>query len=432
MRLFTLALLTLLFGLVAIAAPTAHAQTFGVELHNTLMPASGGMAGTSIARPQDLQSALHGNPATIAQFRGTQFSFGGGWVEPTLNMNHTGNNVLPGITPYSAKSEAEGTTLGNIGVTQDLRALGKPITVGVGLISASGAGLSYRDVAASNGTTALFQVLQMTGGAGMDLNDRLSVGASVMMGIATLDGPFNGLTAAAADYALRANLGMSYDLGCNTTLGAYWQTEQSFNFDDAIRLQVGTGPITYSTTRDMNLGLPNNFGFGLANDGLMDGRLLLAFDVLYKQWDDTDLFGALYTNQWVFQCGGQYELNDRIRLRLGYAFAENATEPNPGGSAGGVSPPGAQDAIQYVQALLPAINEHRLTMGVGVRDVLPGVDFDILAGGMLEESQNYGSLTTGSLESYWIAAGFTWRFGRGSCERLPVPNDWCCGDGGCY
>lgn len=38
----------------------AHAQTFGIELHNTLMPASAGMAGTSLARPQDLQSAING------------------------------------------------------------------------------------------------------------------------------------------------------------------------------------------------------------------------------------------------------------------------------------------------------------------------------------------------------------------------------------
>ena len=69
----------------------AFAQSFGTELHNTLMPASGGMGGTSIAKPQDLQSALNGNPASLTQFRGTQFSFGGGWVEPTFNMSQSSN-----------------------------------------------------------------------------------------------------------------------------------------------------------------------------------------------------------------------------------------------------------------------------------------------------------------------------------------------------
>ena len=61
-------------------ATSLHAQTFGVEAHNTLMPASGGMGGVSIAMPQDLVSAVNGNPATLTQFYGTQFIFGGAWA----------------------------------------------------------------------------------------------------------------------------------------------------------------------------------------------------------------------------------------------------------------------------------------------------------------------------------------------------------------
>ena len=51
-----------------------HGQAFGVELQASLMPAAGGMGGTGIARPQDVQSALALNPATLAQKKGTQFS----------------------------------------------------------------------------------------------------------------------------------------------------------------------------------------------------------------------------------------------------------------------------------------------------------------------------------------------------------------------
>ena len=58
--------------------------SFGIELHNTLMPASGGMGGVSIARPQDLTSAMNANPATMTQFRGTQVTFGGGWAATDL------------------------------------------------------------------------------------------------------------------------------------------------------------------------------------------------------------------------------------------------------------------------------------------------------------------------------------------------------------
>jgi hypothetical protein len=50
---------------VGMAAMTAIAkgQSFGIELNNTLMPASGAMGGVSIAQPQDLTSSLNGNPA---------------------------------------------------------------------------------------------------------------------------------------------------------------------------------------------------------------------------------------------------------------------------------------------------------------------------------------------------------------------------------
>ena len=81
-------------------------------------------------------------------------------------------------------------------------------------------------------------------------------------------------------------------------------------------------------------------------------------------------------------------------------------------------------AIQYLQSQFPAINEHRLSGGFGVRDFFPGVDIDLNAGGMFNTADQFG-LSGASVESYWVAAGVTWRFGRGSCERLPVPNRWC-------
>ena len=78
------------FGL---SGGVAKAQTSGIELHNNLMPASGGMAGASLSRPQDLQSAINGNPATLRQFQGTQFSFGGAWAD--ANYKVTQADPLP-------------------------------------------------------------------------------------------------------------------------------------------------------------------------------------------------------------------------------------------------------------------------------------------------------------------------------------------------
>ncbi|NOY43466.1 MAG: hypothetical protein GXP26_16725 [Planctomycetes bacterium] len=97
-------------AIISLHQQDASAQAFGVELHATMNPAAGGMAGVSIARPQDVQSAFTGNPATLTQFRGTQFSFGGGWVEPTINVNNEATLPLADVNPFQAKSEQPGNS----------------------------------------------------------------------------------------------------------------------------------------------------------------------------------------------------------------------------------------------------------------------------------------------------------------------------------
>ena len=78
----------------------ARGQGYGTDTQNVLTPAAGGMAGVSLAQPQDVPAAIFGNPATLTQFRGTQFTLGGAWVEgyPTV----TNNGSLNGGSRLSA------------------------------------------------------------------------------------------------------------------------------------------------------------------------------------------------------------------------------------------------------------------------------------------------------------------------------------------
>jgi long-chain fatty acid transport protein len=164
-----------------------------------------------------------------------------------------------------------------------------------------------------------------------------------------------------------------------------------------------------------------NIGFGVANTSLMDGCLLLAMDVVYKLWDDTALFGAVYDKQWVVQLGTQYT-RGRYRLRAGYVWAENPIDDTPDMNVGGV----VQDlaGVRYTQGLLAITSQHRITFGVGVVDLLPGIDLDLMAGGMFRDTQQLGEFTTTSIESYWVGAGITWRFGRGACCGTSAPDAW--------
>jgi len=263
---------SIVLAMLAAGGPSAFGQSFGVELHNTLMPASGGMGGVSIARPQDLTSAINGNPATLTQFRGTQFMFGGGWAEPTFNMTQTSDIPVggpsPRIEPFSAKSTAPGIPAGNIGLTQDLSELGMPATFAMGFITTAGGFVDFRHVPESHGTNTGQTIFNMPLALGVDLTERLSAGASLSLGIAFFDGPFvvvGGMTPACA---LRGTVGANYLLTDATTVGAYYQTEQSYRFPNAFVLNPGPG----QTAVDVRSDLPQNIGLGVANTTLLDGR----------------------------------------------------------------------------------------------------------------------------------------------------------------
>lgn len=409
--------------ILALNPASLLAQTFGVELHNTLMPAAGGMGGVSIAQPQDLTSAINANPATLTQFQGTQFLFGGGWAEPTFNLTQDGNIPIIGpplIEPFSAKSTAPGAPMGNIGVTQDLSELGMPATLGLGFVTTSGGFVDFRHIPESRGTNTGSTIFNLPVALGLDLTDRLSVGAGLALGIAFFDGPFVGASGMTPDYALRGTLGANYRVTEATTVGGYYQTEQSYRFDNAVL--INPGPT--QTNFDVRMDLPQNIGLGIANTSLMDGCLLLAVDVLYKQWDQAALYEAVYDNQWVIQLGAQYSVGN-YRLRAGYAWAENPIDDTPGSNLGGVIQPGGFPAVRYTQGLLAITSQHRISAGIGIVDILPGLDMDLMAGGMFRDEEQLGNFTTTSIESYWIGLGLTWRFGRGSCCTLPAPESWC-------
>lgn len=384
----------------------APGQPFGVELHNNLMPASGAMAGTSLAQPQDPVSAINGNPATLRQFLGTQFTFGGAWAEPTINMTQTDPLPLLGVSPYSGKSTAQGSGGANLGVTKDFDDLGIPATMGIGFVSGAGGVADYRHIPESNGTNAALTVFEIPMTLGLGVTDRFSIGGGLSLGIGLLDGPFVGVGGMTGDYALRGVVGGSYSLTDSTNIGLYYQSEQSFRFDNAVRFQFG--PIT--TFQDVNMDLPQNVGWGIADRSLMDGKLLVAADVLYKMWNDTDLFGLIYRNQWVFQFGTQYSMG-KFRLRSGYAYAENPIDQFPVGDLGGFFPPGGPPALRYTQGLLAVTSPHRISAGIGVVDALPGIDLDVMAGGMFQDTEQLGPSTTSAIASYWAGMGLTWRFG---------------------
>jgi long-chain fatty acid transport protein len=390
-------------------------QGYGTDTQNVMAPASGGMAGVSIARPQDVPSAVFGNPATLAQFRGTQFTLGGGWVEgyPTV----TRHGFLAPEANFSATSRTEGFVVPEIAVTQDVRSLGLPGTLGLGLAGTSGLGAEYRGRAPEgsivNDFSTEYMVLGVNAGAGFELTDRLSVGATMTMGTGFEQLGLVSNSAMVHDYALRGNFGLDYDLNPCNTVGLFYQTRESFRFPNAVLIN--------DAYRDLRLSQPDTIGLGFANSSLMGGDLLLATDIYYKLWEDAAGYSDIYVNQWAFAFGAQLT-RGKMKYRAGYAYNTNPINHSVGDSFSGL--PVVQDRIYLLQASETAvINQHRLTGGFGRQDFLfRGLDLDFFAGGLFKATDEFGPHTQASVAAYYLGMGLTWRF---------LPRCHCGGGAGC-
>jgi long-chain fatty acid transport protein len=396
------------------AAASATAQTYGIDFRNTLMPASGGMAGTSVAAPQDFLSAINANPAALTQYEGTHFTIGGAFAEATVNLEQKASLPLLGVAPFSAKSSTPGAVVPAIGVAQEVTGLPLPTTVGLAVLGAAGGGSSYVQEPASNATASYLLLLQFAPSVAVELTERLSIGATMFIGDGYASGPFVGTSGMTNAYALRGGFGLDYELGDATWLGAYYQSTQAFRFENEAILFSERRP------RDVDMGLPQQVGMGIANESLLDGRLLVAADALYLDWRSAALFQNIYRGQWVMQLGTQYRATDRVKLRLGYALAQNPIDPTVGTRVAAIDVPGGVPAVKYLQAQFAIINEHRMAAGIGVTDFLMrGLDLDAFAGGMFPAGESLGDATYVSVESYWIGLGFTWHFDRspGSSRR---------------
>ena len=397
-----------------IGANRSYGQTYGIDFRNTLMPASGGMAGTSVAAPQDFISAINANPAALTQYRGTNFTLGGAFAEATVNLTQTAPVPALGVAPFSAKSSTPGAIVPAIGVAQEVDGMLLPTTVGLAVFGAAGGGSSYVQVPASNATSSYLLLLEFAPSVGIELTERLSIGATMFIGDGYASGPFVGTSGMTNAYALRGGFGLDYALGEATRLGAYYQTNQDFRFQDEAILFSERRP------RDVDMGLPQQVGMGIANESLADGRLLLAADALYLDWRSAALFKNLYRGQWVMQLGAQYRATDRVKLRLGYALAQNPINPTVGTQIGPIAVPGGIPSVKYLQSQFAIVNEHRMAAGAGIEDLfMPGLDLDVFAGGMFPAGDQLGNATRVNIESYWIGLGFTWHFDQPQVARDP-------------
>lgn len=369
----------LVAAMTVLFIPVSQATTYGTDVNNSALPATGGMAGASIARTVEGAAAVFGNPANLTQYKeGTTFSFGATFLDPEIKVRHDGSTTG---SAWSGSSNADKYLIPTIAITQGLGGIGlENLVLGLGL-SATGAGSDFRDVPGSLGPNGEVIIFMANVGAGYQVTDNLSLGLMATIGNGYAQASLNGNSSSAHNFGIRGTLGATYDMGA-TSVGGYYRSPLKITYEDYISNGYSAPgvPIPTSPGEDGFWSdawqQPQEFAIGIANNSLMGGNLQINADVIYKDYSSADFYKDFFRDQTVYALGGQLTTG-KAQWRLGYSYARDPLKRNldPGligignnftiglpGGAGQIPVTGA--VVEYFQSTnAGAIWEHSFTAG---------------------------------------------------------------------
>lgn len=391
----------LLTGLSMTCTPL-NAANYGTDLNLTMMPASGGMGGVGIARPQDTGSAVFGNPASLTQFNGTHFMFGATFYAQDVNAKHDG--TISG-TAWSGESNAGPYLIPNIAITQSLN---DRLTMGLGLGIVAGVGSDFRKVPGSLDPLAEIMVFGANAGAAYRINNNFSIGGMATIGMGLGQAGLTGNTASTSNFGLRGTVGVNYSMDA-THLGLYYRSPLAIEYENMVQYASGS---FHSPTFEQ----PQEVGVGIANESLAGGKLLIAADVVWKDWEGADSYRDLYEDQTILAVGAQYATGP-YKFRVGFSHADSPIKKNVGSNVGTITSlqvgaatvPLNPGLTRYVQATnAEVVWEDQITLGMGW-SIHKGLTLDAHASVALDRDETIGE-TRVDAGAWQLGAALTWHF----------------------
>jgi len=337
------------------------------------------MAGADVAVARDA-CAVSTNPAGLTQIahRSLELYASTARALDVVHQDQYGNDVSVSKKYIPTANAAFAERLGDSGWV-----------AGIGLFVQGGAGDVYKNVSTAFGTrddmSSLFGILSLTAGAGYQINEAISVGASIEGLYAKTTQRFFPVTSAFNSANPSASF-FGYDLGeisgvnAGVRLGAMWRPAEDLTFGAAFSNRVtlpqkngnmdidmnavGLGTVHYSNVRIDGLALPLEAALGASYRPA--SRWLLAFKWSWLNWSDALKSSTLiatgpsnplaprslsntasldWQNQNVFAIGAERVLDERTVVRGGLNYGKNPIPP------------------QTLNPLLAAIGETHLTFG---------------------------------------------------------------------
>lgn len=386
-----------------LASNGALALNNGTDMNLGYKPAAGGMAGAAYTRPQDVSSALFGNPATLTQFKGGNVSLGASYMDPLLEVKHS-----QGSFSNTSESDARRYIVPDFALSLEPM----PGTVfGLGVELDAGLGADFRNdriTAGPDGVIRLplnVEVISFNANLGLahQLTPQLAVGGALTLGFGLAQlgttgntsgmsaalgslglSDFGGTTSSVHDIGAGASLGLTYQPAAPLTLSAAVKSPVKYNFKNILSTTV-RGSQQYQS---LEIEQPLEVVLGGAYD--ITPTWMVEADAVWKNWSNAKTYEDIYKDQTLVLLGTQYKTG-AWSLRAGYSYASKILRDEPNGTLGGLTGLGtlplntavppidlAQNGLaKLVQmTLVPVITQHTLAAGFGY-NFTPGVRADV-------------------------------------------------------
>lgn len=332
-----------------LAVPVTPAWAGGLARPNLISARGVGMGGAFSAIADD-PTALHFNPAGLARLRKSNIMIGGEFVvaprsyEPKFDGDVCEGDDPPARCQSPQEPTAPIRPVPSLGFATKLTREGQPtgIAVGIGFWNTFGGQLEYEDEVDIPGTLQKSRnvVLELVPGAAYEVNDVLSVGAALRIGIGLFDSESferpSSAELSASGFGAGATIGILITPSQRLAVGAYYRTPLTVT-------TTGDGVIEQSTgLLDVELEFvqpwPQQAGISVAVKPT--DKLTLAAQFDWHGWQRVNALEPTFegeqeltrqvkietdwNNNFAIHGGIEYAPTDRVALRGGYTFDSNA------------------------------------------------------------------------------------------------------------
>ncbi len=338
-----------LLGVLIVYSPvyaTNGFKTIGVGAINRAM------GGAGVAAPQDA-NAMVINPAGMTELE-NRMDISIDMHKTTAHMDTTGTygNTAAG----KQKSGRDPSFIPTFGLVHKLK--DSSVTLGAGLFGLAGCGVDYEKSRVGSGFTSNefdkytdYKFMTLSSGLAYKVDEKLSLGLAANLDYST----FRSDVADSSFAETRGIRRVDQAFGGGFVLGALYKLNQELSLGLCYTSRQWMQEFAKYQDVVPRLDMPQELVVGVGYK--LSDKWLWAFDFKWLDWNSVSTLreqpaegGFGWRDQYVYCLGNQYQLTDKVALRMGYNYGRSAI-PN--------------DKV-FANALFPAVTEHHAGIGIGV------------------------------------------------------------------